>query len=116
MERIGREVIKARGLTVDHEISNHRAHKSAEEARVLFRATERTEREIMDNLEANLSLKGWTISTLIHDEIFIHHPIEHTCLQNLSETLLEDATLVGRSFEEAKSWAPGTLGPKVTPY
>ena len=73
MERIGREVIKARGLTVDHEISNHRAHKS-EEARVLFRATERTEREIMDNLEANLSLKGWTISTIIHDEMFTHRP------------------------------------------
>ena len=27
MERIEREVIKARGLIVDHEISNHRAHK-----------------------------------------------------------------------------------------
>ena len=84
MERIEREVIKTRGLIVNHKISNHRVHRNEKEARVLSRATERTEREIMDNLEANLSLKGWTISTLIHDEIFIHHPIEHTCLQNLS--------------------------------
>ena len=59
-ERIEREVIKASGLIVDHEISNHRAHRSEKEARVLSRTRERTETEIMDNLEANLSLKGWS--------------------------------------------------------
>ena len=75
MERIGREVIKARGLTVDHEISNHRAHKSEEEARVLFRATERTEREIMDNLEANLSLKDGPFPRL--PTMKFRHPNEH---------------------------------------
>ena len=56
MERIEREVIKTRGLIVNHKISNHRVHRNEKEARVLSRATERTEREIMDNLKANLSL------------------------------------------------------------
>ena len=37
-------------------------------------------------------------------------------MKNLSETLLKDAKLVVRSFEEAKGWAPGTLDLKITAY
>ena len=74
-ERIDREVIKARGLIVDHEISNHRAYQREEEAHVLSRATERTEREIMDNLEANLSLKDGPFPRL--PTMKFRHPNEH---------------------------------------
>ena len=79
------------------------------EARILSRAAERTERELIDNLEANLTLKGWSISTLIHDEIIIQHPGDNRIRHDLLAALTRDAKLVVRNFENARGWAPGTL-------
>ena len=74
MEKVEREAANARSLIVDRELRDNKASRKEKEARVLARAAERIERELIDNLEANLTLKGWSISTLIHDEIIIQHP------------------------------------------
>ena len=114
MERIEREVIKTRGLIVNHKISNHRVHRNEKEARVLSRATERTEREIMDNLEANLSLKDGPFPRL--PTMKFRHPNEHIYAFKIFHTLLKDAKRVVRSFQEAKGWATGTLDLKITTH
>ena len=109
MERIEREIIKARGLIVDFEIKNERASKREKETRVLFRAVERIEREIMENLEAHLTPKGWKISTLIHDEIVVQQTVVVRNQQEVFEALARDSKLTLRRFEEARGWAPGTI-------
>ena len=53
MEKVEREVAKARSLIVDSELRNGKAPRKEKEARVLSRAAERTERELTDNPEAN---------------------------------------------------------------
>ena len=57
MEKVEREVAKARSLIVDREFRNGKASRKEKEARVLSRAAERMERERIDNLEADLTLK-----------------------------------------------------------
>ena len=109
MEKVDREVAKARSLIVDSELKNGKASRKEKEARVLSRAAERTERELIDNLDANLTLKGWSISTLIHDEIIIQHRGDSRIHHDLVAALTRDAKLVVRNFENARGWAPGTL-------
>ena len=116
MEKVEREVAKARSLTVDSELRNGKASRKEKEARVLSRAAERTEREPIDNLEAKLTLKGWSISTLIHDEIIIHHPGDSRIHHDLIAALTRDAKLVARNFENARGWAPGTLDINFSTY
>ena len=53
VEKVERDVAKARNLTVDSELRNGKASRKEKEARVLSRAAERTERELTDNPEAN---------------------------------------------------------------
>ena len=108
VEKVERDVAKARNLTVDSELRNGKASRKEKEARVLSRAAERTERELIDNLEANLTLKGWSTSTLIHDEIIIQHPGDNRIRHDLLAALTRDAKLVVRTFEIARDWAPET--------
>ena len=116
MEKIEREVIRARGLIVDHEIKKGTASRKEKETGVLSRSVERVEREIVDTLEAHLTRKGWTISTLIHDEIIIQRPRNDKCQSDSVEALVRESKLVLRSFEEARGWAPGTLDAKLCTY
>ena len=87
-----------------------------EEARVLSRAAERTERELTENLETDLTLKGWSISTLIHDEIIIQRPVDEKIHHDSVDALSRDAKLALRNFENTKGWAPGTLDVNVFSY
>ena len=113
IEKVEREVAKARSLIVDREFRNGKASRKEKEARVLSRAAERTERELTETLETDLTLKGWSISTLIHDEIIIQRPID----ENIHlDALARDAKLALRNFENTKGWAPGTLDVNVCSY
>mgnify|MGYP003330790639 FL=1 len=116
IEKVEREVAKARSLIVDREFRNGKASRKEKEARVLSRAAERTERELIDNLETDLTLKGWAISTLIHDEIIIQRPVDGKIRHDLVNTLSRDAELALRNFENMKGWAPGTLDVNVGSY
>ena len=116
MEKVEREVAKARSHIVDHELKSEKASRKEKETRVLSRAVERTERSIIDYLEANLTLKGWTISTLIHDEIVIQQPEDGRDHHASVETLTRDAKLIIRNFEMLRGWAPGTLGVNLITY
>ena len=116
IEKVEREVAKARSLIVDREFRNGKASRKEKEARVLSRAAERTERELIDNLEANLTLKGWSISALIHDEMIIQHPGYNRIRHDLVAALTRDAKLVVRNFENVRSWAPGTLDINFSSY
>ena len=113
IEKVEREVAKARSLIVDREFRNGKASRKEKEARVLSRAAERTERELTENLETDLTLKGWSISTLIHDEIIIQRPIDEKMHLDFIDALSRDAKLVLRNFENTKGWAPGTLDVNV---
>ena len=116
MEKVEREVAKARSLIVDSELKNGKASRKEKEARVLSRAAERMERELIDNLETDLTLKGWSISTLIHDEIIIQRPVDEKIHHDLVNALSRDAKLALRNFENTKGWAPGTLDVNVGSY
>ena len=116
IEKVEREVAKARSLIVDRELRNGKASRKEKEARVLSRAAERTERELTENLETDLTLKGWSISTLIHDEIIIQRPIDEKIHIDFIDALSRDAKLALRNFENTKGWAPGTLDVNVCSY
>ena len=116
IEKVEREVAKARSLIVDREFRNGKASRKEKEARVLSRAAERTERELTENLETDLTLKGWSISTLIHDEIIIQRPVDEKIHHDLVAALSRDAKLALRNFENTKGWAPGTLDVNVGSY
>ena len=116
MEKVEREVAKGRSRIVDCELRNGKASRKEKEARVLSRAAERTEREPIDNLEAKLTLKGWSISTLIHDEIIIQHPGDNRIRHDVVAALTRDAKLVVRNFENAKGWTPGILDISFSSY
>ena len=117
IEKVEREVATARSLIVDRDFRNGKAYPKEKEARVLSRAAERMERELIDNLETNLTLKGWSISTLIHDEIIIQRPVVDEKIHlDLIDALSRDAKLALRNFENTKGWAPGTLDVKVCSY
>ena len=113
IEKVEREVAKARNLIVDRELRNGKASRKEKEARVLSRAAERTERELTENLETDLTLKGWSISTLIHDEIIIQRPIDEKIHLDFIDALSRDAKLALRNFENTKGCAPGTLDVNV---
>ena len=116
IEKVEREVATARSLSVDRELRNGKAYPKEKEARVLSRAAERTELELIDNLETDLTLKGWSISTLIHDEIIIQRPVDEKIHHDLVNALSRDAKLALRNFEITKGWAPGTLDVNVCSY
>ena len=116
MEEVEREVAKARSLIVDSELRNGKASRKEKEARVLSRAAERTERKLIDNLDANLTLKDWSISALIHDEMIIQHPGYNRIRHDLVAARTRDEELVVRTFENAKGWAPGTLDINFSTY
>ena len=116
IEKVEREVAKARSLIVDREFRNGKASRKEKEARVLSRAAERMERELSDNLETDFTLKGWSISTLIHDEIIIQRPVDETTHHNSVDAFSRDAKLALRNFENTKGWAPGTLDVNVGSY
>ena len=116
IEKVEREVAKPRSLIVDREFRNGKASRKEKEARVLSCAAERMERELIDNLETDLTLKGWSISTLIHDEIIIQRPVDETTNHNSVDALSRDAKLALRKFENKKGWAPGTLDVNVGSY
>ena len=116
IEKVEREVAKARSLIVDREFRNGKASRKEKEARVLSRAAERTERELTENLETDLTLKGWSISTLIHDEIIIQRPVDEKIHRELVDAISRDTKLALRNFENTKGWAPGTLDVNVGSY
>ena len=116
IEKVEREIAKARSLIVDREFRNGKASRKEKEARVLSRAAERTEQERIDNFETDLTMKGWSISTLIHDEIIIQRPIDEKMHLDFIDALSRDAKLVLRNFENTKGWAPGTLDVNVCSY
>ena len=116
IEKVEREIAKARSLIVDREFRNGKASRKEKEARILSRAAERMERELIDNLETDLTLKGWSISTLIHDEIIIQRPIDEKIHLDFIDALSRDAKLALRNFENTKGWAPGTLDVNVCSY
>ena len=95
---------------------NGKASRKEKEARILSRAAERMERELIDNLETDLTLKGWSISTLIHDEIIIQRPIDEKIHHDFIDALSRDAKLALRNFENTTGWAPGTLDVNVCSY
>ena len=116
IKKVEREVAKARSLIVDRELKNGKASRKEKEARILSRAAERMERELIDNLETDLTLKGWSISTLIHDEIIIQRPVDEKIHHDSVDALSRDAKLALRKFENKKGWAPGTLDVNVGSY
>jgi hypothetical protein len=116
MERVEREVKKARGLIVDSEKKNSRASDHEKETRVISRAVERVERSIMENLEACLTLKGWTTSTLLHDEIIIQPHVDSRKQCDILEKLFNDSKIVLRCFEVERGWSPGAIDLNLCKY
>ena len=77
--------------------------------RVLSRAVERVEEEIMATLSAHLKEQGWVTTSLIHDEIIIRNSILFLNSEDELRALERASKLNLRTFEDARGWPPGTL-------
>ena len=67
MERLEKEIKAARVLITDDEVRSGKAKSSDKSTRILSRAIERVEEELMSNLSSFLKGRGWDTSSLIHD-------------------------------------------------
>ena len=67
LERLEKEIKAARVLITDDEVRAGKAKSSDKSTRILSRAIERVEEELMSNLSSFLKGRGWDTSSLIHD-------------------------------------------------
>ena len=86
------------------------------EARILSKAVEKTDGEIMTSLSRTLCEGGWTTTTLIHDEIVIRPSIRFDSKHSALQKLNRETELALRNYEKRKGWPPGTLGAKIYSY
>ena len=66
-ERLEHEIKAARVLITDDEVRAGKAKSSDKSTRILSRAVERVEEELMSSLSSFLKGRGWDTSSLIHD-------------------------------------------------
>ena len=109
LERLEKEIKQARTLVHDDEIKAGKAKMSDKPLRVLSRAVERVEEEIMTTLSAHLNEQGWVTTSLIHDEIIIRNSILFLNPEDEIRALERASKLSLRTFEDARGWPPGTL-------
>ena len=81
----------------------------AKPTRILSRAVERVEEEIISMLSTYLENQGWRTSSLIHDEIVIRHSNRSLNPNDEMSTLERTTKLQLRNIEDFKGWPPGTL-------
>ena len=67
LERLEKEIKAARVLIIDDEVRAGKAKSSDKSTRILSRAVERVEEELMSSLSSFLKGRGWDTSSLIHD-------------------------------------------------
>ena len=71
LEGLEKEIKAARVSITDDEVRAGKAKSSDKSTRILSRAVERVEEELMSSLSSFLKGRGWDTSSLIHDEITI---------------------------------------------
>ena len=109
LDRLEKEIKRARVLITDDEIKVGNAKATDKPARILSRAVERVEEELMSMLSSLLKEQGWTTSSLIHDEITIRHSTRFLNSNDELQSLSHFANLNLRSFEDSRGWPPGSL-------
>ena len=112
-DRFEKEVKEARTLISLDEIDAGRASIGDRPTRVLSRAVERIEEQIMSSLISHLKGEGWATSSLIHDEIVIR-PSTRFGNPNIEMQSLDIQTKLNfRAFEDSRGWQTGTLQIKI---
>ena len=96
-------------LITDDEIKTGRAKFGDKASRILSRAVERIEEEIISTLSTDLKEQGWVTSSLIHDEIVIRHSNRFTNPHDEMAHLERTTKLSFKKFEDSRGWPPGLL-------
>ena len=109
LDRLEKEIKAARVLITDDEIKAGRATTKDKPARVLSRAVERAEEDIISGLISHLKEQGWVTTSLIHDEITIRQSDHYTNPSDELQSLNHHSKLSFRSFEDSRGWPPGSL-------
>ena len=111
--KLEKEILKARVLVTDNEVRKGAASAHWKETKTLSRAIEKIEEEITQNLSIRLADKGWTTTTLIHDELILSHSACFPSRCDEIDALRLETTLALRCFEDSRGWPPGTLTAKI---
>ena len=70
----------------------------------------------MASLSRTMCKRGWTTTTLIHDEIVIRPSIRFDSKYSELQELNRETELALRNYEERKGRPPGTLGANIYSY
>ena len=100
LERLEKEIKAARVLITDDEVRSGKAKSSDKSTRILSRAVERVEEQLMSNLSSFLKGRGWETSSLIHDEIVIQRSTNFLNQNDELQSLTNNAKLSLRNFED----------------
>ena len=109
LERLEHEIKAARVLITDDEVRAGKAKSSDKSTRILSRAVERVEEELMSSLSSFLKGRGWEKYSLIHGEIIIQRSTNFLNQNDELQSLTNNAKLSLRNFEEFRGWPPGSL-------
>ena len=109
LERLEKEIKHARVLIVEDEVRNGRASQGDKPTKILSRAVERIEEELMAMIISHLGGQGWSTTSLIHDEITIQHSVKFLNQNEELQFLTTAAKLSLRNFEDFRGWPSGSL-------
>ena len=109
LERLEKEIKAARVLITDDEVKSGRAKSTDKPTRILSRAVERIEVDLMTELISFLHGQGWVTSSLVHDEITIQRCAKFENQNEELQSLKNSAKLSLRDFEDSRGWPPGSL-------
>ena len=109
LDRLEKEIKAARVLITDDEVKEGRAKYTDKPTRILSRAVERVEVELMTKLRLFLQEQGWETTSLIHDEITIQRSAKFSNHNEELQSLTRNVKLSLRDFESTHGWPPGSL-------
>ena len=109
LDRLEREIKAARVLITDDEVKSGKAKITDKPTKILSRAVERVEEELMAELISRLKGQGWDTTSLIHDEITIQRSSRFLNPNEEFQALTNSAKLSLRNFEDSRGWPPGSL-------
>ena len=104
LERLEHEIKAARVLITDDEVRAGKAKSSDKSTRILSRAVERVEEELMSSLSSFLKGRGWEKYSLIHGEIIIQRSTNFLNQNDELQSLTNNAKLSLRNFEDFRGW------------
>ena len=108
-ERLEKETKVARVLITDDEVRARKAKSSDKPTKILSRAVESVEEELMSCLSSFLKGRGWEKYSLIHGEIIIQRSTNFLNQNDELQSLTNNAKLSLRNFEDFRGWPPGSL-------